>query len=684
MYSPGWKIKYLGGVCLSVLILSISSTTSSSAILTATGQTSPSSTAVNTAVDSELFPEPEAIKPRVDFWVDIYTRYHSREALIHDSNNLDIVYEVVDLDVELSPTASRRAKNRFLAKRKKHYSKILRRLGRQKGKCANIEECLVAALFAHDDGKSRFYKAARGVRMQQGLADRFLEGIELSGRYMDEMRRIFAAKKLPMELLALPHVESSFNVNAYSKYGAAGIWQFTRSTGRRFLKINYSYDERLDPIKSTVAAARLLKKNHETLESWPLAITAYNHGLSGIRRAKKRHGGDMVEIIEKYKRRTFGFASKNFYAEFLAAVRIIKNPDKYFEQITFQQPLAYDSVILRDYIPARVLTSHFNYDKIELAALNPSLRRPVWNGSRRIPKGYELKLPEGHTDRFVRLYEKIPAGQLHKGQIRQKWYYVKRGDALSTIARKFRTTISSIQDLNGIDNRHRIYSGQKLQIPSNGYRPKIVKANLELNGEIKKPEQVALVKKEVSLKKDVTPVSKLPAPESRTASLEIEPVETVQINGTFLEALPFSDYSLESRTDEYGIIRVRPEETIGHYSYWSGVSVTKILRLNGWSRRKPIHLGQKVKVPLSRVTPEKFQNRRYEYHLSLFEDFFSTYSVKKLDIVVVQKGQSLWTICNDDYDIPVWLVHLYNQGAPLDNLQPGQVLNVPVVGQKES
>ena len=279
MHGPGWKTKYLWGVCLSVFILSISSTASSSTILTATEHTSPSPTAVDGAVDSELFPEPEAIKPRVDFWVDIYTRYHSKEAIIHDSNNLDIIYEVVDLDVELGPTASRKAKNRFLAKRKKHYSRILKRLGRQKGKCNNIEECLVAALFAHDDVRSRFYRAARGVRMQQGLADRFLEGIELSGRYMDEMRRIFTEEKLPMELLALPHVESSFNVNAYSKYGAAGIWQFTRSTGRRFLKINYSYDERLDPIKSTKAAARLLKKNHKTLQSWPLAITAYNQNF---------------------------------------------------------------------------------------------------------------------------------------------------------------------------------------------------------------------------------------------------------------------------------------------------------------------------------------------------------------------------------------------------------------------
>jgi len=668
MLDPGWKNKPLWGGVLFIFILSIAPTASASAILPKTDATSLSSTDTIVYINKDLFPEPEPLKHMVNFWMDIYTRYDTNEVVIHDTRNLDIVYEVVDLDVKLGPAASRRAKNRYMEKRRAYYAKILKRLGRQKGSCNNIDECLVAALFDNMKDSSTYYGAVRRIRTQFGLANRFLEGIETSGLYMEEMRRIFSENSLPLELLALPHVESSFNVNAYSKHGAAGIWQFTRSTGRRFMKINYTYDERLDPIKSTKAAARLLKKNYETLGSWPLALTAYNHGLTGMKRAKKRHGGDIAEIIDKYKRRTFGFASKNFYAEFLAAAKIMENPGKYFSSINLHPPMRYDSVVIADYIPVKVLKTHFEYDPREIARLNPSLRPPVWGGIRRIPKGYDLKLPEGEQGRFETVYESLPKKYRHGGQVRQKWYYVKRGDALSTIARRFRTSVASLQDLNGIGNSHRIYSGQKLQIPVKGYRPRAVPVNLELPPEIKKPEQVALVKKTLILNKDTEPLSKLPMTE------EAAPVSPP----------PFENFRFESTGDGYGIIHVQPEETIGHYSYWSGVSVTQLLRLNGWSRRKPIRLGQEVMVPLHRVSPVKFESRRYEYHLGVFEDFFSAYSVKKVEAIVVKRGQSLWTICNDDYAVPIWLVALYNPSESLERLHPGQILRVPVVGERDS
>ena len=667
----------LAGI-LFIFILSISPTASASVILPDSETASRSSTDTTVYLNKDLFPEPESLKPMVNFWIDIYTRYDSHEVVIHDAGNLDIVYEVVDLNMKPGPTASRRSKNRYVEKRRKHYSGILRRLGRQQGNCKNIDECLVAALFDNRTDKSSYYKAARKVRTQFGLADRFLKGIETSGLYMEKMRRIFSENSLPLELLALPHVESSFNVHAYSKYGAAGIWQFTRSTGRRFMKINYTYDERLDPIRSTVAAAKLLKKNYKTLGKWPLALTAYNHGLAGMKRAKKRHGDDIADIIKNYKRRTFGFASKNFYAEFLAAAKIMENPGKYFSRVNLMQPMQYDSVVIPDFMAVKTLKSHFDYDPQMIAALNPALRPPVWGGFRRIPKGYELKLPEGQSDRFEAMYELLPKKFRHSAQVRQKWYYVKRGDALSKIARRFRTSVASLKDINGIDNGHRIYRGQKLQIPARGYKPRAVPVNLELPPDIKKPERVALVKKRVILNKNVGPLSKLMMSEEAAIPQEAERLAEL------VTAPPFSSFELESIGDGYGIIHVQPEETIGHYSYWSGVSVTQILRLNGWLRRKPIRLGQEVMVPLHRVSPETFEARRYEYHLSVFEDFFSAYAVKKVEGHIIKRGQSLWTICNEEYDLPIWLVALYNPGERLDQLQPGQVLRVPVVSARES
>ena len=131
----------------------------------------------------------------------------------------------------------------------------------------------------------------------------------------------------------LPHVESSFNAAAYSKVGAAGLWQFMRSTGRRYMRVDDAVDERLDPYRSTEAAAQLLAYNYRVLGSWPLALTAYNHGAAGMRRAKESVGtDDFVKINRTYNSRTFGFASRNFFPSFLAALTIDENPGEIFRR----------------------------------------------------------------------------------------------------------------------------------------------------------------------------------------------------------------------------------------------------------------------------------------------------------------------------------------------------------------
>jgi membrane-bound lytic murein transglycosylase D len=145
----------------------------------------------------------------------------------------------------------------------------------------------VVELFGVNADSNRLQQAASAIRAQQGLRERFHLSLERSGRYRDVMTAIFRQYGLPKELIGLPHVESLFDYQAYSKAGAAGLWQFTRSTGRLFMTINDDVDERLDPLRSTEAAAKLLRLNYNALEgSWPLAITAYNHGLDGMRRAK--------------------------------------------------------------------------------------------------------------------------------------------------------------------------------------------------------------------------------------------------------------------------------------------------------------------------------------------------------------------------------------------------------------
>src|SRR5207245_1828647 len=119
---------------------------------------------------------------------------------------------------------------------------------------------------------------------------------------------------------------------------ALGVWQFTRGTGRMYLNINKKTDDRLDPMKSTHAAAKLLHDNYRALGSWPLAITAYNHGRAGMMRAKSEVGDDLTKIISDYRGPVFGYASMNFYTEFLAAVDVYNNYEQYFGTLVLDKP----------------------------------------------------------------------------------------------------------------------------------------------------------------------------------------------------------------------------------------------------------------------------------------------------------------------------------------------------------
>jgi membrane-bound lytic murein transglycosylase D len=198
----------------------------------------------------------------------------------------------------------------------------------------SAEDQRVLALWRGVANPQRLLEASRTIRFQLGQSDRFREGLVRSTVWEGHIAEVFANQGLPPELASLPHVESSFNPAAYSKVGAAGLWQFMRSTGRRFMRIDDAVDERMDPYRSTEAAAQLLAYNYRVLGTWPLALTAYNHGAGGLRRAKQELGtDDYVTINRLHKGRTFGFASRNFYPSFLAALTIDQNPEKYFGPI---------------------------------------------------------------------------------------------------------------------------------------------------------------------------------------------------------------------------------------------------------------------------------------------------------------------------------------------------------------
>jgi membrane-bound lytic murein transglycosylase D len=420
---------------------------------------------------NDAFPNTSALEPQVSFWIKIYSVYTTSQAVVHDSEHLDIIYGVESgIPDPKAPGAGKLRKDWF-EKTNKRYTAALERLaeGPAEAELSEFERAL-KVVWGETGTPTLFKEAAERLRLQVGQADRFREGVQRSGSYLPRMGQIIAEFDLPEELLALPHVESSFDPTALSHRRASGIWQWTRGTGRQFMRIDRTLDERRDPFLATRAAAECLGQYHEEFNSWPVAITAYNHGIQGMRRAVSRHGTDIVKIIDEYDGRSFKFASRNFYAEFLAALEVSQNYREYFGELEFEPPIVFDEVTLTSALSLREAAEVAGVTADSLAAMNPAFLSRVIDGKRNIPAGYALRVPDGQgpavTSQLATAADsKLPATTLMASADGAVEYRVQWGDTLSHIAARFGTDVSALLSLNKLDS-HRIYAGQKLLVPT--------------------------------------------------------------------------------------------------------------------------------------------------------------------------------------------------------------------------
>jgi membrane-bound lytic murein transglycosylase D len=508
------------------------------------------------------------------------------------------------------------------------------------------------------------------------------------------MRTILRSHGVPEALAYLPHVESSFNTHAYSKFGAAGMWQFTRSTGKRFLTVDYVLDERRDPIVATHAAARLLKENHDKLGSWPLAITAYNHGAAGMQRAKARHG-DYPHIFTSYKGRTFKFASRNFYSEFLAARQVASEYQYYFDRLILNVPIRSRSLRLNGFAAITDLCRHFQVSPQVLRDMNPALRPPVFSGQKYVPKGYVLNLPADPEADGLSMAT-IPAAMFKTVQKPSRFYTVQRGDTAGKIARMHRVKLNDLVLANNLDRRATVYARQTLRIPQPG--ESVINENMDTPPIRQDPVvAVAAVATKGSTASaterhsKISPVTRYRRPGPSPADLlamadgETENASVVsvapdaQIRADIVTAdVSFTRIS-QIGQQPVGIIQVEVEETLGHYAEWAGVRASRIRRLNQLSFGEPLHLNQMIAIPLDGVAADDFRSRRYEFHKRLQEDFFAAYRIGELQRYRVQPGDSYWTLCRKKFDLPLWLLRHYNTEVNLAALRVHQPLTIPAL-----
>ena len=446
----------------------------------------------------QYFPVSEGLEPAVEFWKNIYARYHSRQVVLHDPVYLEVVYIGLDLsdvfDNADSVVTAQAVASASIEGERERIAKVLRGLALQLkvGKGVKFSKLTKEQRRFYDAFRQTaawdplnpeanadlLTEAAGRIRAQRGLRDEFLRGIWDSAPYMPHMEKAFVDRGLPRELTRLTFVESMFNIRARSHVGAAGPFQFMSYTGRNYMRIDTVVDERYDPLIAAASAARLLEDNYRSLGEWPLAITAYNHGVTGMRRAVAQMGTtDLGVIAHNYTSRSFGFASRNFYAEYVAALTVYEYRDQLFAGHPEIQPrpvLLWDQVVLPDYVTADALFEHTELTKEDFERYNPAFTRYVYNGQKFVEKGYAIRLPRGTGQKFAKAYRDIPREQRFAKQRSNDIYIVRHGDTLSQIARRHGVSMSSLMAWNGLHSRHRIAIGQKLRIvpaASGGSKP---------------------------------------------------------------------------------------------------------------------------------------------------------------------------------------------------------------------
>ena len=429
------------------------------------------------AIPADAMERPPELAPAVSFWREIFGHYSRHQVVVHASDYPNKIFTVLDYRAEaargMDPAALARKRRDETSATIDRINRLLGELDAAGGDPSGMgdDARAIADLFADVAEPGIFGRVQGNVRAQQGVAERTRGGLERAGRYLPYMESVFAEHDLPRALTRLPLVESSFDTAAYSKVGAAGVWQFIPSSARHYMRFDHLVDDRRDPWTATHGAARHLRDDFEALGNWPLAVTAYNFGRHGIRRALEQTGGNSLpDLIRDYDHPRFGFASRNFYASFLAALDVDRERERWFDDApTPQAPARFDEVQTRHYVAWSTLQSLSGWNVETFASHNPAYSDMIRDGDLLVPPDHRIRVAPGHRESFAVQYLALGDDALHARQ-RDAFltHRVGRGETLSGIARRYGTSASRLQHLNALASVHRLRAGQDLRIPAPG------------------------------------------------------------------------------------------------------------------------------------------------------------------------------------------------------------------------
>jgi membrane-bound lytic murein transglycosylase D len=290
----------------------------------------------------------------------------------------------------------------------------------------------------------------------------FLEAYKRSGLYRKMIIEELKKEGMPEELSWLPMIESFFKVRALSRARALGMWQFISSTGYRFgLKRDRYVDERMDPVKATRAAIQYLIELHSFFGDWLTALAGYNCGEIRVQNVIR---SQRINYLDNFWDlfRQLPFETARYVPRLIATLLIINNPEKYgFELPQPDPPLDFDTITVSQPFKLTALASALGVTSAELVALNPELRHDSTPDYE-----YSVRVPSGKGDQAMLAVASLPKWIPPEAQY--TWHTVRKGETLSTIAARNRTSVSAIVRLNNLRSKHYLRIGQRLKIPGRG------------------------------------------------------------------------------------------------------------------------------------------------------------------------------------------------------------------------
>lgn len=406
----------------------------------------------STAASAYSFPRVKVLEPNVAFWKRVYAVWSVNDIAFHDDQDFRILYTVKRVPAR-GKRIDGKTRRQAIKETKAEILAALATLDKKQPKSAEGLSGLEKEIFENlkDVKRADKYRRTSHLRAQNGLRERFRQGYIRAGEFEPEVRAYLKKAGLPEEIVALAYVESLMTVRAVSHAGAQGIWQFMPATGREYMQVHSVLDERHDPVLATIAAAKYLNTARKRVGPWPVAITSYNYGRSGVRRLIKQAGSDDLGVIlQKAKSPRFQIAARNYYASFLAVADVLKAPQKYFPGAKQRPPWKYDIVRLPFPMTAKQIVANSSLTKAQLTKLNPALTKKARDGKAVLPMGMALRVPKGKkktitagllsTSKDERVAALSTVGKRHRANGK---------DTIQKIAKRYKVPAQQVADLNG-------------------------------------------------------------------------------------------------------------------------------------------------------------------------------------------------------------------------------------------